>query len=170
MAKCYNCNKKTLSPGPDWHLIDGNWWCPECFNNRPGIKEWENKLKNIILSTTHNLAGYDIEEYLGVECIQLVMGTGIISEFVSDLSDFVGERSGKFEKKMSEANTTALNRLKKAALEKCGNAVIGINFEYPVYSGNKMGVTVTGTIVKIKKSENFNRYRYFGIHKQTLIF
>ena len=150
MAKCQVCGKFSIAPGPDWNLHDGKWICPDCKTQNPEYRRVQEKLNEIILSTTNVLEGYKIEEYLGVESIQLVMGTGIVGEFVSDLSDFVGERAGKFEKKMEEARNVALTRLKKQAVEAGGNAVIGIGFEYPVYTGNKMGFVVYGTVVNAK--------------------
>jgi len=151
MAKCIECGKMTLAPSIDWKVIDNKWICPDCYKENPEINEIQKKLSDIILTTTNNLEGYEILEYLGIESVELVMGTGIISEVVSDLSDLIGERSGQFEDKMANAKKNALTRLRKKAFDSGGNAVIGIELDYPVYSGNKMGVVVYGTVVKTKK-------------------
>ncbi len=154
MAKCKECGKSTIAPSIEWRHHGGKWVCPACISKLNLFKEdsADHSADHIILSTTPTLQGFEIEKYLGVESVQLVMGTGIVAEFVSDLSDFVGERSSKFENKMLMAKYYAMNRLKKQAVNMGGDAVVGIGFEYPVYSGNKMGFVAYGTVVKLKNS------------------
>ncbi len=52
--------------------------------------------------------------------------------------------------KLSAARETAINELIVKALEKNGNAVIGIDLEYMTIGSNMLMVSANGTSVRIK--------------------
>ncbi|WP_053956386.1 YbjQ family protein [Inediibacterium massiliense] len=109
------------------------------------------KITAIILTTTNNIDGHMISEYIDVISSEYVIGTGVISELTSGIKDTFGIRSGEFETKLSYAKKVNLNNLKYKAYMEGANAVIGIDIDYVEFSNNRIGVIVNGTAVKIIK-------------------
>lgn len=139
---CTSCNKgngiKTIQ-------IDDKPFCSTCAK-----RYIDSCIKEIKITTTHHIDGYRIIDYIDIETVEVVLGTGFFSEFTSEISDFFGARSSAFEQKMQNAKKTAFNRLKYLAYERKGNAVVGIDIDYTEFTGNRIGVIVSGTIVKIE--------------------
>lgn len=106
----------------------------------------------VIVSTTHALDGWRVEEYLGIESVEFVIGTGIFSEVTSDIEDFFGLRSTAFEQKLAKAKKAVFETLKTRAVRLGGNAVIGIDMDYTEFSGNRVGLIVNGTVVRVSES------------------
>ena len=106
-----------------------------------------------------NIDGYKVKKYIDIESVEVVIGTGIISEVVSDFSDAFGMRSTPFESKLAQAKAHALKRLKYIASSKGGDAVIGVDIDYTEFSGNKIGVIVSGTIVKLDPPFDFDNVK-----------
>jgi uncharacterized protein YbjQ (UPF0145 family) len=107
-------------------------------------------LNEIYMTTTHSIDGYKVKKYIDIQSVEIVIGTGMFSEFTSGIADFFGDRSTAFEKKLQDAKKTALDKLKYRAFERDGNAVIGIDLDYTEFSGNRIGLIANGTIVEIE--------------------
>ncbi|OGC76456.1 MAG: hypothetical protein A2Z27_04530 [candidate division Zixibacteria bacterium RBG_16_50_21] len=107
----------------------------------------------MMITTTNNIDGYKVEKYIDIESVEIVVGTGMFSELSGGISDFFGARSGAFELKLQNAKRTALDALRYTASEKGGNAVIAVDLDYTEFSGNRIGLIVNGTIVKIVAEE-----------------
>ncbi len=142
--KCIKCGK--VEDVSLLSIINEKLYCNTC------AREYYNKqMKNINLTTTNNIDGYKVERYIDIASVEIVIGTGIFSEFLSDVSDFFGARSTAFETKLQKAKQSAFDKLKFIAVKNNGNAVIGIDIDYTEFTGNRIGIIVNGTIVKIKK-------------------
>lgn len=107
-------------------------------------------LESIIITTTPNIEGKRVLAYLGIESAEVVIGTGIWSEMSSDFHDFFGQRSTEFEKKLQRAKALAIKKVKYLAAMKGANAVVGVDIDYTEFSGNRIGVVASGTIVCIE--------------------
>ena len=105
----------------------------------------------LIVTTTHKIDGHYVKKYIGIETVEHVIGTGIFSEVVADVSDVFGARAGVYETKLQKAKTEAMDRLKFVAAMKGANAVIGIDIDYTEFTGNRIGVIINGTIVQIAR-------------------
>lgn len=116
-------------------------------------KQIEEKAKNIIITTTHNIDGFKIKKYIDIDTVEIVIGTGVFSELTGEISDFLGMRSSQFENKLQNAKKIAFEKLKYIAAEKGGNAIVGINIAYTEFTSNRIGFIVSGTIVQ---AENIN--------------
>jgi uncharacterized protein YbjQ (UPF0145 family) len=103
------------------------------------------------MTTTPSLDGYYIKDYLDIESVEIVAGTGMFSEFGGDVADFFGARSTAFEQKLQKAKRTALDKLRYRAFEIGGNAVVGIDLDYTEFSGNRIGLIANGTIVVVAR-------------------
>lgn len=108
-------------------------------------------INKVILSSTQLLDGYRIKEYVGIETATIVIGTGVLAEFTSDISDFFGARSSAFERKLVDAKNGALDRLKLVARSRGANAVIGVSINFTEFTSNRIGLMAYGTIVKVDK-------------------
>jgi uncharacterized protein YbjQ (UPF0145 family) len=136
--KCDNCGKATPEPT----FIREKEYCQDCALNLTN---------SVMITTTHSFEGYKIDGYLGIESVEIVIGTGAFSEFQGDFADFFGQRSTAFEHKMQNAKQAALHRLKYLALQKGGNAIVGIDLDYTEFTGNRIGVIANGTIVSTEQ-------------------
>lgn len=106
--------------------------------------------KEIPITTTLNIDGYKIKNYIDIESVEIIIGTGIFSEIGGGIADFLGARSMAFERKLQKAKQTAFKTLKYRAFERGGNAVVGIDIDYTEFSGNRIGLIANGTIVEIE--------------------
>jgi len=125
--------------------IRGKDYCSKCAEQY--VKDGISK---IVITTTVNVDGHRVKRYIDIESVEIVIGTGFFSEFTGEISDFFGQRSTAFERKLQNAKKTALNKLKYLAFEKGGNAVIGIDLDYTEFTGNRIGLIANGTIVEIE--------------------
>ncbi len=104
---------------------------------------------DVILTTTDSIDGARVVSYLGIETVEVVIGTGTFSELSGDVSDFLGQRTRGFERKLELAKQVAFQRLKSKALEKGANAVIGVDLEYTEFSGSRLVLILNGTLVRV---------------------
>lgn len=142
----FECDKcKRTGDEKNFKKIENLDFCIPCANAYV-----EEKISAVIATTTNNIDGFSVDRYIDIESIEHVIGTGPISEFTSDVEDFFGRRSSAFERKLKEARELSLKNLKLSCFEKGGNAILGICFNYTEFSGNRIGLITSGTIVKIK--------------------
>jgi len=69
----------------------------------------------MILSTTNNIDGKPIKDYLGIVTGETIIGANIFKDFFASIRDVVGGRSGSYEKVLREAKDTALKEMKENA-------------------------------------------------------
>lgn len=105
----------------------------------------------VIISTTPFLDGYSIEEYVSIEAAEVVIGSGFYADITASLTDFLGDRSLPYEKKLTQARKQAFNILKEKAVACGGNAVVGIDIDY-MEIGRLFSVIVNGTVVKVREN------------------
>ena len=92
------------------------------------------------VTTGYDFEGYQIVDYKGIVSGDIVLGTGFISEFAASWSDAFGTTSNTFAGKMKTAKQKALKQLMANAMITGANAVIGIDFDYTMFSNNMLGV------------------------------
>ena len=143
--KCDRCGKERQSMHDKFTVveIEGEKLCDDCLQDHK-----KNIDESIIVTTTNSIDGQKIISYIDISSVEIVIGTGAISELTGGLSDIFGERSSGFENKLNEAKKAALSKLKFEAYNAGGNAVIGIDLDYTEFSSNRIGVVANGTIVK----------------------
>lgn len=109
------------------------------------------RFKNHMLTTGFSFEGYRITEYLGIVTGETVMGTGYFSDIGASISDFFGAEASEYSEKLRAAKQAVLKIMVKNSTDLGGNAIIGISYTLMTFSGNMMGVSVTGTSVKVNK-------------------
>lgn len=111
-----------------------------------------NFIDNImILSTTPQLEGHIIKEYLGIVSGEVILGANFFRDFKASLTDFFGGRSGTYEHLLQDAKDKALKEMESRASVLGANAIVGIDLDYEtVGQGQSMlMVSCTGTAVRI---------------------
>jgi uncharacterized protein YbjQ (UPF0145 family) len=69
----------------------------------------------MILTTTPNIEGKPVREYLGIVTGEAIMGANIVRDFFATVTDIVGGRSGAYEQKLSQARKMALQEMEEEA-------------------------------------------------------
>ena len=105
------------------------------------------------MTTGFSFDGYKINEYKSIVSAQCIIGTGPIAEIAASITDFFGDESNAFSRKLEKAKETAIERLKRKAVGVGANAVIGVDFDYITFTNNMMGVIANGTAVVINKDK-----------------
>ena len=113
-------------------------------------EEQNNAIKSIIVSTTDNIIGRNIDSYCTIVSGISVLGTGVFSELDLGVSDILGTSSTAFQGKITVAQSNAITSLKKDAYMHGCNAVIGVTVAFAHLTGNAIGVVATGTAVKLQ--------------------
>ena len=103
------------------------------------------------LSTTPTLEGNPIRQYLGVVTAESIVGANVVKDFMANVRDFFGGRSGAYEGVLIEARETVLKELEERASRMGANAVVGISFDYEAVggSGSMLMVVASGTAVVV---------------------
>ena len=105
----------------------------------------------MILSTTNNIDGKPVKDYLGIVTGETIIGANIVKDVFASIRYIVGGCSGSYERVLREAKDTALKEMKENAEKLNADAVIGIDLDYETV-GNRGGmlmVTASGTAVKL---------------------
>ena len=105
----------------------------------------------MIITTTPNVEGRRISEYLGVVTGEAIMGANLFRDLFAGIRDIVGGRSGAYEKELRKAREIAFEEIGTAATNLGANAVVGVDIDYEVL-GEKSGmlmVSVSGTAVRV---------------------
>ena len=84
----------------------------------------------MVLSTTNNIDGKPIKDYLGIVTGETIIGANIFKDFFASIRDVVGGRSGSYEKVLREAKDTALKEMTENAIGLGANAVVGVDLDY----------------------------------------
>ena len=106
----------------------------------------------MILSTTATIQGQEVERYLGVVFGDAVVGVNVVKDLLGSLRDFVGGRSGTYERELGSARDAAMQGLLAQAQSLGADAVIGIDLDYEVLGANSgmLMVSASGTAVALK--------------------
>ena len=106
----------------------------------------------MILSTTSTVQGREVERYLGVVFGDAVLGVNVVKDLLGSLRDFIGGRSGTYERDLGAARDAAMRGLVAQARELGADAVLGIDLDYEVLgaNGGMLMVSASGTAVALK--------------------
>ncbi len=104
----------------------------------------------MILTTTGNVEGKQVGEYLGVIAGEAIMGANLIKDLFANITDVLGGRSGAYERELANARQTALQELEQTAGDLGADAVLSIDLDYEVIN-NMLMVTASGTAVRFRR-------------------
>jgi uncharacterized protein YbjQ (UPF0145 family) len=106
----------------------------------------------MILTTTSNIDGHRITEYLGIVTGEAILGANFFRDMFANIRDIVGGRSGSYEKELQRAREIAFQEIQEEALKIGANAIVGIKLDYEVMgkSGSMLMVSISGTAVRVE--------------------
>ena len=67
------------------------------------------------VSTTATIQGREVDRYLGVVFGDTVLGVNFLKDFLGSIHDFVGGRSGTYERELGTARDSAMRELMEQA-------------------------------------------------------
>lgn len=107
----------------------------------------------MILSTTEELQGFDITEYLGLVMGEVVSGANIVRDMMATVTDFVGGRSAAYEETIQQSRDAALRELTDRARRLGADGVVGIEIDLEVIGGRgaMLMCSAVGTAVRLRK-------------------
>ncbi len=105
----------------------------------------------MIITTTDSVEGHKITEYFGVCTGEAILGANVVRDMFAGVRDFVGGRSGSYEKVIRAGKDAAIEDMQTSAEELGANAVVGVDLDYEVVvdKGSMMMVVASGTAVRI---------------------
>jgi uncharacterized protein YbjQ (UPF0145 family) len=103
----------------------------------------------MIITTTPNIEGQQIQDYLGLVTGEAILGAHIGRDILATITDIVGGRSSEYEEEVRKARVIAVDEMTSEAKEKGGNAIVGVDLDYEVIRQGMLMVAVSGTAVKI---------------------
>ena len=105
----------------------------------------------MLMTTTPTVEGKTIRTYHGVVTGEAIIGANFLKDIFASVRDFVGGRSGAYEKTLRSARETAFEEMAEAAEKLGANAIVGIDLDYEVLgeTNGMLMVAVSGTAVTI---------------------
>lgn len=101
----------------------------------------------MIVTTTSNLDGKEVERYIGIVTGEAIMGANVVRDFFAGITDIIGGRSGAYESKLAEGREIALREMEEKASKLGANAIIGIDLDFETVQNGMMMCIATGTAV-----------------------
>ena len=105
----------------------------------------------MLMTTTPDIQGRSITQYVGVVTGEAILGANIFKDLFAGVRDIVGGRSGTYEKELRRAREIAFDEMGRSAQELGADAVVAIDVDYETVGqgGSMLMVTVSGTGVKL---------------------
>lgn len=115
----------------------------------------------MIITSTENIAHFQISEYMGTVCSNIVMGTNVFSDIAASFTDFFGGHSSSYQNKLGIMYAEVSKDIKNKADSMGANAIVGIHMDFDEISGKDKSmfmVSISGTAVKIIP-DRYEKYR-----------
>ena len=106
----------------------------------------------MIITTTPNVEGYSIREYLGVVTGEAILGANVFKDFFAGIRDILGGRSAAYEGELRKARDLAFAEMADRAAEAGANAIVGVDLDYETVGaqGSMLMVSVSGTAIRVE--------------------
>lgn len=103
-------------------------------------------------TTTHEIPGRETAEIIGVVGGEAVLGANVFRDIFASIRDFVGGRSGGYQKVLRDGRAMAMQDMVDEAAELGADAVVGIDIDYEAVgnNGSMLMVSVNGTAVRLR--------------------
>lgn len=105
----------------------------------------------MIVTTTSQIDGRPVAQYLGVVSAQSVQGVNFVRDFFARFRDVFGGRSQTLESALRTAREQATDELQRHAKQLGADAVVGVKFEIsmPSAQGGMVVMFASGTAVRL---------------------
>jgi len=108
---------------------------------------------DMIISTMNDLPGYEVVQVHGEVCGLIVRARNAFSNFGASLRTVFGGEVGGYTRLLLDSRVQAIDRLKTAAREQGGNAVLAMRFDCNEIAGIMSEVAAYGTAVTVRKRD-----------------
>jgi uncharacterized protein YbjQ (UPF0145 family) len=113
--------------------------------------DMENSPGKFIVSTMNDLPGYEVTQVLGEVFGLVVRARNAFSNFGASLRTVFGGEAKGYTQLLSDSRNQALERLKLAAMERGGNAVLAMRFDCNEIADLMSEIAAYGTAVIVRK-------------------
>ena len=106
----------------------------------------------MIITTTPEVQGKTISDYLGIVTGEAIIGANIVRDIFAGIRDIVGGRAGAYEESLRTAREEALREMATEAQGRGADAIVAVDIDYEVLGKNNgmLMVTAAGTAVKLR--------------------
>jgi len=105
----------------------------------------------MLITTTNEVAGYEIQELIGEVFGLTVRSRNIGSQLGASFKSLVGGELGGMTKMLAEGREEAIRRLVEEAELKGGNAILAMRFDTSELGSTWTEICAYGTAARIKK-------------------
>ena len=109
------------------------------------------ELDKILVTTMNDVPGYEIVAVHGEVFGLIVRARNVFSNLGASLRTLIGGEVGGYTALLSDSRNHAIERLRMAALEKGGNAVVAMRFDCNEIANLMSEIAAYGTAVTIRK-------------------
>lgn len=104
----------------------------------------------MIVSTTPNVDGQSVTEYLGIVSGEVILGASFMKDLGALVRDIAGGRAAKYEEELRKAKQIAMDEMIVQAEELGADAILSVDLDYETVgsSGSMLMVSTSGTAVK----------------------
>ncbi len=106
---------------------------------------------NCIVTTMNDLPGYEIVQVLGEVFGLVVRARNVFSNIGASLRTVFGGEVTQYTQLLADSRNQAIERMKLAAMEKGGNAVIAMRFDCNEIANLMSEIAAYGTAVIVRK-------------------
>jgi uncharacterized protein YbjQ (UPF0145 family) len=106
----------------------------------------------MIITTTDGIEGHKIVDYKGIVSGEAILGANVFKDFFAGIRDFVGGRSGAYEKVLADAKGMALESIQEQAEALGANAIVAVDLDYEILGekNSMLMVIANGTAVIVE--------------------
>jgi uncharacterized protein YbjQ (UPF0145 family) len=105
----------------------------------------------MLITTTNEIAGYEIQEVIGEVFGLTVRSRNIGSQIGASFKSLVGGELGGMTKMLAQGREEAIGRLVAEAEQKGGNAILAMRFDTSELGRTWTEICAYGTAARIKK-------------------
>ena len=106
----------------------------------------------MIITTTNDLPGYEVEEVLGEVFGLTVRSRNVGSQIGAGLKSLVGGELKGMTKALADSREQVIERLTEEAQSRGGNAVLAMRFDTSEMGGTWTEICAYGTAVRVRKN------------------
>ncbi len=103
----------------------------------------------MLMTTTPEVAGSQIAEYIDVITAQGVLGVNVFKDVAAGMRNIFGGRSKSYENELTAGVNSVLDELRKHATDVGADAVVGVDIDYETVGSNMLMISASGTAVKL---------------------
>ena len=106
----------------------------------------------MLITTTNDLPGYEVEEVLGEVFGLTVRSRNVGSQIGAGLKSLVGGELKGMTKALADSREQVIERLTEEAQKRGGNAVLAMRFDTSEMGGTWTEICAYGTAVRVRKN------------------